>query len=591
MSDDGKPSQAMALVAMAKAQYDMVTSHDGRLYGVRRKGPNIARPFKGRGGLRSQLAKQYVENNGGQVPSASALADAMTVLEGIADSADPVPVYVRVAKHGQQIVLDLGTADGRVVVIDADGWSLVDRSPVLFRRSGAMVPLPEPERGEDGLAALRGLVNMDDSAFHRLVAWLVAAWIPDIPHPVITFKGEQGTGKSYTAQMIVNLTDPSAAAKRSQPRDIKAWSVQAFNSWALCLDNVSAIPPWLSDTLCRAVTGDGIVDRALYSDDDVVVLTFRRVLAMTTIDAGALAGDLAERTMVLDLQPITRETRRGEEELDAAYNAARPAILAALLDLLAAVLRELPNVTLSSKPRLADFARVLAAVDQITGWSTLADFTAAAESVNVDALAGDPFGSALVAWLDANGPWSGTATQLLDVLPPPDGYHPQWPKDATRASGRLKRIAPLLRAVGIHYDDSQRTPDRTRQRLITLTPVESAGKTASAVPAASETPTDLHESSDANPTGSVRTASTQRPHHDLADATADTADATRTLNRAVASAPSTTTDQHVHKIPDATGAADATSHPTSTDALRCPRCTQPMDPALTAAGHLTHPDC
>ncbi|MFJ9819342.1 ATP-binding protein [Streptomyces sp. NPDC101151] len=585
------PSQASQLVSMAKAGYEFVMSTDGRPYGVRRNGPNVVRPFKGRGGIRAALAKQFTEDNGGQVPSASALADAMTVLEGIADASDPVQVHIRVARDQERIVLDLGTSNGKAVIVSADGWTVADRSPVLFRRSGAMVPLPVPEQGTDGIALLRDLVNMDDSAFHRLVAWLAASWIPGIPHPVLTFKGEQGTGKSYAAQMMVNLVDPSPAAKRSQPRDIKAWSVQAFNSWALCLDNVSDVPSWLSDTLCKGVTGDGIVDRALYSDDDVVVLTFRRVLAMTTIDAGALAGDLAERMMLLDLQPIPDDQRREEEEMDAAYAAARPAVIGSLLDLLASVLRELPNVTLGRKPRMADFARVLAAVDRVKGWSTFADFTEAADSVNADALEGDPFGSALVAWLDTHGPWCGTAAQLMDVIPPPDGYHPKWPKDATRASGRLKRIAPLLRSIGIAYDDTQRTPDRARQRLIRLTPSEMQCRTASAVSAASATSADLHEPADTSADTAPVAASAQRPQDDHADAAGSSADATNPSASATASAPDTAPDLHSHKIPDAADAADAAMHRTSNPGLRCPACGQPMDPALTAAGHLTHPDC
>lgn len=573
MSDSEKPSQAMALVALAKANFDMVMSQDGRPYGVRRNGPRIARPFKGRGGLRSQLAKQFTENNGGKVASASALADTMTVLEGIADSGDPVPVHLRVARYRESIVLDLGTADGRAVVVTPDGWELYDRSPVLFRRSGAMATMPAPEQGRDGIALLRDLVNMDDSAFHRLVAWLVAAWIPDVPHPVLTFKGEQGTGKSYTAQMLINLVDPSAATKRSQPRDIKAWSVQAFNSWALCLDNISIIPPWLSDTLCKAVTGDGIVDRALYSDDDVVVLTFRRVLAMTTIDAGALAGDLAERMMALELQPIPDSRRRSEEDLDAAYNAARPVILGSLLDLLSQVQATLPGVHLDEMPRLADFARVLAAVDQVTGWTTLADYTGAARSVNADALEGDPFGSAVAAWIGANGAWTGTAAQLMDLIPPPDGYHPQWPKDPTRASGRLKRLAPVLRSVGISYDDSQRTPDRARQRLIQLTPSEEWCITASAAPAASATGPDLRKGADAT-----------------ADAGTATASAVSVAS-ATASATHTAPDLHRQDAADATGTADASPQHFSRTALHCAHCGRPMAPELTAAGHLTHPDC
>ncbi|MFI9211543.1 ATP-binding protein [Streptomyces sp. NPDC053253] len=490
--DDGgkKPSAAVRLVALARERYRFVMSADGRPYAVAIDGPNIALPLRGRSGVRQRLARLYAETFEGDVASQSALADAMTVLEGIAESDDPVPVHLRVGHDDVgTIVVDLGTADGRAVTVTAGGWHVVERSPVLFRRSGAMATMPAPTLVGDGLAMLHSLLNMDQSSYRRLVVWLVAAWMPTIPHPVLTFKGEQGTGKSAAAQMMVNLVDPSPAAKRSQPRDIKVWATQAFSSWALCLDNVSAIPPWLSDTLCKAVTGDAIVDRALYTDDDVVVLTFRRVLAMTTIDAGALAGDLAERLLMLDLQLIEPEQRRTEEELATAFETIRPAVLGSLFDLLAAVLAVLPNVKLDSLPRMADFARVLAAVDQVMEWNTLDDYLAASANIAGDALEGDPFGSALATLVEQCGTWTGTAAQLLEHVPPPGGIRPpSWPKDATRASGKVKRLAPLLRSIGITVDDTQRSQDRHRSRLLVLTRTDLPEEAASAASAPPQDP-------------------------------------------------------------------------------------------------------
>ncbi|WP_260859928.1 ATP-binding protein [Streptomyces cupreus] len=471
-ADDGgkKPPAAARIVAMAREHYRFVMSPDGRPYAVAIEGPNIALPLRNKGGLRQRLARQFADAYPGEVASQSALADAMTVLEGIAEDDDPEPVHLRVGRDpAGAIVIDLGSADGRAVVVTATGWNVVDRAPVLFRRSGAMAPMPAPVLDGDGLAKLHALLNMDQPSFHQLVAWLVAAWIPDIPHPALVCKGEQGTGKSKAAQMFINLIDPSPAAKRSQPRDEKAWSRQAFSSWALCLDNVSTIPPWLSDTLCKAVTGDGVVDRALYTDDDVVVLTFKRVLAMTTIDAGALAGDLAERVLLLDLQLIDSGHRRSEEELDATFEAVRPAVLGALFDVLACVLAVLPGVRLESMPRMADFARVLAAVDQTQGWNTLSDYLATSENVASDALEGDLFAMAIAHLVEQAGTWQGTAGQLLEALPAPPVRPKNWPVDPTRAGGRVKRLAPLLRSIGIMVDDTQRSRDRTRHKLLTLT--------------------------------------------------------------------------------------------------------------------------
>ncbi|WP_199826868.1 ATP-binding protein, partial [Streptomyces sp. WM6378] len=502
--DKKGPSQATQLAALARDRYELFMSDDGRPYGVTIGGPNLALPLRGKAGLRSQLARQFADTNNGTVPSQSALADAMTVLEGVAAMADPRTPQLRVARHAERIIIDLGTSDGRCVAVDPDGWQRLPASPVVFRRSGAMKPLPAPINDGDGLAKLRTLLNTSDEGFQLLAAWLVAAFIPDLPHPILAFRGEQGTGKSKGAAMVIGIVDPSGAPKRTAPRDLKSWAVQAFNSWAICLDNVSTVPDWLSDALCRAVTGDGIVDRALYTDDDVVVLEFRRVLAMTTIDAGALAGDLAERLLTIELQLIPDHKRREEAELDQAYADAHPGILASLFDLLAKVLKVLPDVELPERPRMADFPRVLAAVDHVTGWHTLDSYKATAADAVADVLDGEPFAQAVVDLVDKAGTngLTLTASQLLEGVATPDKLPKKWPKDPTRAGGQLKRLAPALRTIGIEVDDSQRGPKPKKQRLYKLTasPERRCETASPASPTAPETPVTSENRGDANAT-------------------------------------------------------------------------------------------
>lgn len=475
-----QPSVAAQLVQIALERYDLFVSEDGRPYAVERDGPNIALPLRGKAGLRARLAKIYAAESGHtRAAGQSALSDAMTVLEGYADEGERRVTPIRVAWHDGAIVVDLGTPDGRCVIVSPNGWRPESRSPVTFRRTGAMQRLPDPNRDGDGLAKLRGLLNLDDDGFRLLVGFLVAAFIPDIPHPILTFTGEQGTGKSSAAKAVINLIDPSGAPKRTAPRDVKEWSRQASASWALCLDNISTIPMWLSDALCKAVTGDGIVDRALYTDDDVIVLEFRRVIALTTIDAGALRGDLAERMLTIELQRIPDRERREEVELERAYAAAHASILASLFDLLAEVLAVRDSVTLDSKPRMADFARVLAALDRVRGWDTLGAYTAGARDVVADVIEGDPFGSALVELMRDRSEWTGTAGELLaalDALQSPDdsdikprSTRPKgWPTTPRAAAGALKRVAPALRAMGIDVRKGERS-NRGQLYILTAT--------------------------------------------------------------------------------------------------------------------------
>ncbi|WP_262063951.1 ATP-binding protein [Streptomyces sp. STR69] len=583
------PSQASQLVALARERYDLFMSDDGRPYGVKVDGPNLALPLRGKAGLRSQLARIYTDVNNGTVPSQSALADAMTVLEGLAANADPRTPLLRVARPDDQILIDLGTADGRCVSVGPDGWHVRSASPIVFRRSGAMKPLPAPVRDGDGLAKLHDLLNTTDEGFHLLVAWLLAAFIPDLPHPILAFRGEQGTGKSKGAAMVIGIIDPSGAPKRTAPRDLKSWSVQAFNSWAICLDNISIIPDWLSDALCRAVTGDGVVDRALFTDDDVVVLEFRRVLAMTTIDAGALAGDLAERLLTIELQLIPDRKRREEAELDRAYADAHPAILASLFDLLAQVLKALPNVELTERPRMADFARVLAAVDHVTGWKTQESYKATAADAVADVLDGEPFAQAVVDLVRSAGSEGVTLTaaQLLESVNAPEKLPKKWPKDPTRAAGQLKRLAPALRTIGIDVDDSKRQPDGNRSRLYNLTASEKHRISAPGTPAVPELAPDLHQSPGAHTDPSTRTStrSTRIPSPPGATGTTPGAEPL------AAPGDHNPADQAEHPVPGAAGVPGAGLHLFSNPTPSCQGCGDPLDPALAAAGESIHPGC
>jgi hypothetical protein len=199
----------------------------------------------------------------------------------------------------------------------------------------------------------------------------------------------------------------------------------------------------------------------------VSVIAFRRLLAMSSIDAGALRGDLADRLLPIELDRIDPRARRRESDLDAAVAAAAPALLGALLDLLAAMLDRLPDVRSASLPRMADFAAVLAALDAATGWSTLDDYAATATDIAETVIDSDPVARAVREFVPAGGQWTGTAGELLDKITPeapPRG----WPTTARAMSGAIRRITPALRTVGTTVEHGRRA-DRCRTRTITLT--------------------------------------------------------------------------------------------------------------------------
>ena len=445
-----RKNQADILVDLASELYRFGVDDAGEAFAVPYDGPNVATLFRGHGSaLRARMARQYRAKSG-KTPNASALADALTTLEGIALEAKPEPLALRLATHDGGVVIDLGDADGKAVVVKPGDWRIVDRSPVLFRRTALTGEMPEPQRGGD-LKLLRDLLNITDEAWKILRGYMVAALLPDIPHPIALFGGLQGTGKSTTARLIVNTIDPSPAPLRSEPREAEQWALSAAGSWVVCLDNVSRIPTWWSDALCKSVTGDGWLRRKLYSDSGLTVVSFRRVILLTSIDAGAMRGDLGDRLVLLDLLPIGDTQRRTESDIDALYSQRRPLVLGALMDLLAATLEQLPDIRLTGMPRMADFARVLAAVDNVTGDDALETYLNQRGRIASDVIEGDPVGAAVVRLVEQAGTWRGPAGDLLAAIKPTDAKSRDWPKGPRALAGQMKRLMPALLNVGVRY--------------------------------------------------------------------------------------------------------------------------------------------
>jgi hypothetical protein len=308
-------------------------------------------------------------------------------------------------------------------------------------------------------------VPVDEADRPLVLAWLVQALIQaNTPHPVLALLAEHGSIKSTSARCLAQLIDPSPAPLRKAPRDAEGWVTAANASWVVALDNISGeIPLWLSDCLCRAVTGDGDVRRALYTDQDVSVVAFRRAVIINGIDIQVTQGDLADRLLRITL-PRVNGGRRAEKVIAAQWVKQWPAILGGLLTLAVAVHHRLPSITVADLPRMADYAEVLAAVDQICGTEGLTRYREQAKRVTADTL-DNPFINALI---DNKYVCEDKTSReiLADLTPDDEKWKPpkDWPANARAVTGQLTRSAPALRAHGweIDNDDGQNHNNRVK---------------------------------------------------------------------------------------------------------------------------------
>jgi hypothetical protein len=405
--------------------------------------------------FRLWLLRCFFEKTGG-APSSEALQNALNLIEARAHFDAPERlVYIRVGGIDGKLYLDLCDKTWRAVEIDATGWRVIGNPPVRFRRAAGMQPLPMPMPG-GSIEALRSFLNVQSEPdFVLVVAWALAVLRNRGPYPVIALSGEQGSAKSTFSAILRALLDPNTAPLRALPREERDLFIAANNGHVLPFDNVSGLPAWISDTLCRLATGGGFAVRQLYTDQDEVLFDAARPVILNGIEDIVTRPDLADRAVFLTLEPIPEERRRPEAELWAAFEAERPRILGVLLDAVAHGLERLPETRLEKLPRMADFALWATACETIhwragTFWAAYNNNIAGAIENVVE---GDPVANAVRSLMSTRTQWTGTASDLLGALEIEAGERvaraKTWPFTPRALSDKLRRAATSLRKLGI----------------------------------------------------------------------------------------------------------------------------------------------
>lgn len=490
--DTGRgPTQADILIELAQTA-ELFHAPDGT--GFADLGINGHRetwPIRAKG-FRRWLARRFFEATQG-APSSEALQSALNVIEAKAHFDAPERViHIRVGGLGGRLYLDLGDEAWRAVEIGTYGWRVIDNPPVRFRRAAGMQPLPMPEKG-GSVESLRSFLNVQtDADFVLVVAWALAVLRNRGPYPVLVLSGEQGSAKSTFSAILRALLDPNTAPLRALPREDRDLFIAASNGHVLAFDNVSGLPAWISDTLCRLATGGGFAIRQLYTDQDEVLFDATRPVILNGIENIVTRPDLADRAVFLTLEPILEERRRSEQELWAAFEKERPRILGVLLDAVVQGLRMLPQTRLDKLPRMADFALWATACETAlrpasTFWTAYCGNRDEAVDGVIDA---DPVAAAVRAIMAARTEWTGTASDLLGALGEAVGEKAQrsktWPDSPRALAGRLRRAAAFLRKIGVEIVFGREGRARTRTIHITATP-ENAGARPSAPSASSAT--------------------------------------------------------------------------------------------------------
>lgn len=435
--------------------YTLGQDTDGNGYAVPRSGPRIVRMLTmGRPSLELEAPARFsADDPANPVVPRRVVKDVLSHVAGVCADAPTRQLYLRSAQHRNGIVIDLGDSTGQVVAVSPQGWKVVDTPPAdfpLFRRTENVRPLPTPEPG-GSLDELRELLNVADDTWPLIQGWLIGSLFGWIPRPWLFHTGPQGSGKSDGGLLVLSVIDPrNALSEAPRKGDRSDPGAQAASSYLIGWDNLSRIPAELSDWLCALVTGAEDHRRVLHTTATMQILSFMRSGVLTGISV-PMRPDLAERVIPVEFSRITESARRSRGEVMDRFADTHPRILGALLDAVSIVLTHWGDVELSAAgmPRMADYARILAAHDRGAATELLEAYREACRAGLSDVADEDPVATVISSYVAEHGSVEmepGDLYQSLSVHRtamdlPEDAY---WPKRAEGLTTALKALTVAI---------------------------------------------------------------------------------------------------------------------------------------------------
>ena len=331
------------------------------------------------------LIKLFHENMDEQIIGNDAVNKALNLLAANTYfDGETIPLNIRVAWGKSEnrarhdcIYYDMTDSPWRIVEISTDGWKIINghgtEVPILFKRHN-QTPQIEPVHiyNHSIFEQFVHLTNIRDEDQKQLLeVYIISLLIPDIDHVILTTYGPKGAAKTFLLELIKRLIDPSKPVLLTLLRNIPEFIQQVNHNYLAFYDNVKYIPYWLSDEICKAVTGIGHTKRKLYTDDIDVVFEHRRCIAINGIDVALTEPDAMDRSLFIKLEEIDDNNKRTKDDLIQEFEKIRSQLLGFIFDVLAKAMKIKSTLKLNRLSRMADFTEWGEAISRALGYEDM----------------------------------------------------------------------------------------------------------------------------------------------------------------------------------------------------------------------------
>ena len=440
------------------------------------------------------VRKTYYDKTGDTIGS-DVLKEVVDTLEAKALFDGPVKTLdLRINKDPYDDIVywyDLCNENWEAIRITKNGWNIVksDEVPIVFRRYSSQQAQVYPSKNypSDIMDQFLKLINLKDSENTRLLVkcYIVSILIPGISKAMLMIHGPKGAAKTAFEDLVKQLLDPSILSNLTLARNTETLAQQLMHNFLTYYDNVSTLPEWLSNDLCRAVTGTASSKRELYTDDDDIIYKYKRPIGFNGINLAATRADLLDRGLIIELERVKPENRRSfEEDIKPELERIKPELLGFIIDTIVKVLelKARGGIKLKSMSRMADFEIACEMISRCLGYDE-GEFIKAYEENKAlgtsQVLEGSSVARAIIQMMESMNTWSGTATILLSDLEEEAAKlkidirkDKSWPKAAHVLSRRLNEIKANLEELNIFIHSIQDPKTRLRTIILCKIPLE-----------------------------------------------------------------------------------------------------------------------
>ncbi len=388
--------------------------------------------------------------------------------EAIMDNTKRETIYNRIAMLDDAIYYDLANSEWQAVKITKDSvdvLSLDENTPVFVRRQHQKPQLIPDFDNNKALTELIQLLRIQQQDKQIFKVHLITMFLEGVPVPIMPVLGEQGTIKTTLTKTIKQIVDPSGENVSSLPRKIEDLILRFNNRYLMNFDNISGFNQEVSDILCRAITGEGQSKRALYTDSDEVIYTYRRKIVLNGISPTLEYPDLRERTIKYETLPISESDRLTEEEYNKKFRDLLPGVLGQIFNVLSKALSSYPIVKAELKklPRMADFAIFGESISRVLGYtpnSFIDNYKARISYNSLDIIESYPIISLIEDFMKERDHYEDTVSNFykemcklaevaeIDI----ESRAVQFPAAPNKIKQHIQRLKPNLRLIGLEVD-------------------------------------------------------------------------------------------------------------------------------------------